>query len=127
MIGDWRLVIGRLLWGCVLVAGVGACAARGPSPRLVAALVAALFAAASAAPFTPGSVLVLRLCDTAAPFNAYATVLNVSCALYLEEYGISIEGGNASASLLQTIALPTATSGTQRPCTMCEWGWVGLG
>lgn len=81
-------------------------------------LVAALFAAASAAPFTPGSVLVLRLCDTAAPFTAYATPLNVSCALYIDEY--SMNEGDSTTSLLQSIPLPTATSGSQRPCTMCE-------
>ena len=28
----------RFWWGCVLVASLGACAARGPSPQLVAAL-----------------------------------------------------------------------------------------
>jgi hypothetical protein len=67
--------------------------------------------------FTPGSVVVVRVGDGIAPLSSAAT------AAFLDEY-------DTNGVLLQTIALPTATSGAHRPLTLAgsatSEGFLGI-
>ena len=67
-------------------------------------LVAALTTAATAAPFTPGNLVVYRIGDGLAPLNSNAT------GVFLDEY-------TPSGTFVQSIAMPTADSGSNRPLT----------
>ena len=60
--------------------------------------------------------MVARLCDSNNRYDATPdTGTNTTCGIVLEEWNID---NPLAPSLLQTIALPTTTSGSQLPCTL---------
>jgi len=64
---------------------------------------------AHSAPFAPGNIVVLRIGD------GVTTLSNTGSPLFLDEYLIN-PNPPASATLVQSIALPTVASGDNRPC-----------
>ncbi|MCI1189391.1 IPT/TIG domain-containing protein [Hymenobacter sp. DH14] len=62
-------------------------------------------AAAVAAPFTPGNIVIARVGDGAAPLSSAST------AVFLDEY-------TPAGMLVQTVAMPTAVSGNNRAFTV---------
>ena len=64
------------------------------------------------------SILALRVCTGSAPFffnNSFSAQWDMLCPLQIEEWNIA---DPLAPSLLQTISLPVATSGSQRACTL---------
>jgi hypothetical protein len=74
------------------------------SSASVAMAVATLTGSAAAAAFTPGNIVVLRVGDGVSSLNGN------TFAAFLDEF-------NSGGTLVQSVAIPTAASGSNLPCT----------